>query len=316
MSVDVRGLPITVANDAALAAYERAVAGYLAQKRDTMDQLDSALDDDPEFVMAHCLRAYLLKTAFDPAFLPKARDSLEIAKKAAARATEREQRHVAAAELLLGEKSVEVLATLDGIAIDHPTDLMNLKLTQFLHFWRGDAANMRDVVGRALYAWDPTMPGYGFVLGMLSFGFEEGGEYEAAERVGREAVDLNPEDSWAVHAVAHTIEMEGPAYRRHRLAEEDGARLAREQQTSASTCGGTARFTIWSVTKSMKSSTSMMSESAARKPILRRISPMDRRCSGACICVGSMSMIVGKNSARTRRRTSAMPPIPSSTPTI
>ena len=209
MSVDVRGLPITVANDAALAAYERAVAGYLAQKRDTMDQLDSALDDDPEFVMAHCLRAYLLKMAFDPAFLPKARDSLEIAKKAAAGATEREQRHVAAAELLLGEKSVEVLATLDGIAIDHPTDLMNLKLTQFLHFWRGDAANMRDVVGRALYAWDPAMPGYGFVLGMLSFGFEEGGDYEAAERVGREAVDLNPEDSWAVHAVAHTIEMEG-----------------------------------------------------------------------------------------------------------
>ena len=209
MSFDVRGLPITVANDEALTAYEKAVAGYLAQKRDTMDQLDAALDADPEFVMAHCLKAYLLKMAFDPAFLSAARESLEAAKKAAGGATDREKRHVIAAGLLLDQKAVDALATLDGIAIDYPTDLMTLKLTQFFHFWRGDAANMRDVIGRALHAWDPGVPGYGFVLGLLSFGFEEGGDYGAAERVGREAVELNPEDSWAVHAVAHTIEMEG-----------------------------------------------------------------------------------------------------------
>jgi tetratricopeptide (TPR) repeat protein len=209
MSVDVRGLPITVANDEALAAYERAIAGYLAQKRDTMDELDAALAADPEFVLAHCLKAYLLRMAYDPAFLPAARDSVAAAKKVSAGATDREQRHVSAAELLLDEDIVEALAILDGVAIDHPTDLVTLKLTQFTHFWRGDAANMRDVIGRALYAWEPGMPGYGFVLGLLSFGFEENGEYGSAERVGREAVDLNPEDSWAVHAVAHTIEMEG-----------------------------------------------------------------------------------------------------------
>ena len=209
MSVDVRGLPITVANDEALSAYEKAVAGYLAQKPDTMDHLDAALDADPEFVMARCLKVYLLKMAFDPAFLPAARECLDTAGKAAGGATDRERRHVSAARLLLDDRAVDVLATLDGIAVDHPTDLMTLKLTQFLHFWRGDAANMRDVIGRALHAWNPDVPGYGFVLGMLSFGFEESGDYEAAERAGREAVDLNPEDSWAVHAVAHTIEMEG-----------------------------------------------------------------------------------------------------------
>ena len=209
MNVDVRDLPITVANDLALAAYERAVAGYLAQKRDTMDQLDAALAADPEFVLAHCLKAYLLRMAYDPAFLPAARNSVTAAEKASAGATEREQRQVAAARLLLNENVLEALAILDGIAIDYPADLMILKLTQFTHFWRGDASNMRDVIGRALYAWEAGMPGYGFVLGMLSFGFEESGEYEPAERVGREAVDLNPEDSWAVHAVAHTLEMEG-----------------------------------------------------------------------------------------------------------
>lgn len=209
MSVDVRGLPVTVANDEALSAYEKAVAGYLAQKPDTMDHLDAALDADPHFVMARCLKVYLLKMAFDPAFLPAARECLDAAGKAAGGATDRERRHVSAARLLLDDRAVDALAALDGIAVDHPTDLTTLKLTQFLHFWRGDAANMRDVIGRALHAWDPDVPGYGFVLGMLSFGFEESGDCAAAERAGREAVDLNPEDSWAVHAVAHTIEMEG-----------------------------------------------------------------------------------------------------------
>ncbi len=209
MPADVRGLPITVANEEALSTYERAVSGYLAQKPDAMDLLDEALAADPEFVMAHCLKAYMLKMACDPAFLPAARDSVKAATKAAAGATDRERRHAAAANLMVEQRTAEALQALDGIAIDYPTDLMNLKLTQFCHFWRGDAANMRDVVGRALHAWDQDTPGYGFVLGLLSFGFEEGGDYVAAERVGREAVELNPEDSWAVHAVAHTIEMEG-----------------------------------------------------------------------------------------------------------
>ena len=129
MSVDVRGLPITVSSEDALKAYEKAVFGYLAQKQDTMDQLDAALEADPEFVMAHCLRAYLMKMAFDPAFLPKARESLKAAKKVAAGATDREQRHVEAVGLMLEDRPADFLSTLDGIAIDYPTDLMTLKLT-------------------------------------------------------------------------------------------------------------------------------------------------------------------------------------------
>ena len=208
MRADVRGLPITVANEDALAAYENAVTGYLAQKPDTLEQLDAAVAADPDFVLAHCLKAYMLKMAFDPAHLPAAHDALTTAEAACAGATERERRHVAAARFWVDDDVVGALAALDAILVDDPTDLLTLKLTQFGHFWRGDTANMRDVVGRALHAWDADTPGYGFVLGLLAFGFEENGEYEAAERVGREAVERNPEDSWAIHAVAHTIEME------------------------------------------------------------------------------------------------------------
>jgi tetratricopeptide (TPR) repeat protein len=38
---------------------------------------------------------------------------------------------------------------------------------------------------------------------------EESGDYGSGERWGRAAVDRNPADIWAAHAVAHTMEMQG-----------------------------------------------------------------------------------------------------------
>ncbi len=71
---------------------------------------------------------------------------------------------------------------------------------------------MRELAADALRGWTQDLPGYGFALGMLSFGHEETGDYREAERLGRAAVERNPGDTWATHAVAHVMEMQG----RHR----------------------------------------------------------------------------------------------------
>lgn len=64
-------------------------------------------------------------------------------------------------------------------------------------------------MGRSLAAFDPAHPHHGLVAGMHAFGLEESGHYEQAEATGWYAVEANPDDVWAIHAVAHTYEMRG-----------------------------------------------------------------------------------------------------------
>jgi tetratricopeptide (TPR) repeat protein len=78
-------------------------------------------------------------------------------------------------------------------------------------FYRADARNLRDRIARVLPRWSAGVPGHPLVLGMYAFGLEEMGDYARAEDAGREAIDGEPLDCWAHHAVAHVMEMQGRA---------------------------------------------------------------------------------------------------------
>ena len=47
----------------------------------------------------------------------------------------------------------------------------------------------------------------GYVYGCHAFALEETGDYKAAEKFGRQAVELCPDDAWGLHAVAHVYDM-------------------------------------------------------------------------------------------------------------
>jgi tetratricopeptide (TPR) repeat protein len=208
---DSHGLAVTAAGSKAVEALDATVAAYCGLRTDTGERLKEALTADPNLVMAHILRGNFMMLFGKRPFLARALQSLEAAEAAigAVGANPRERLHLEALRAWAKGDLPAAIARWEAVLIDHPRDIVALKLAQYHTFYTGDSAGMRDSLGRVLYAWDEGVPGYGFVLGCYAFGLEESGDYAAAERAGRRAIELNREDVWAAHAVAHVLEMQG-----------------------------------------------------------------------------------------------------------
>ncbi|WP_246666097.1 tetratricopeptide repeat protein [Aquamicrobium sp. LC103] len=199
-------LPVSGAGERSLASYHEALRGLQCFIGDPVASLDKALALDPGFVMAHVLKGYLYGLSTERAAQPVTRACFDAA--AALPATERERRHVAAlGELAAGHwhKAGELL---EDLTIDHPLDALALQAGHQIDFFTGNARMLRDRIARALPRWDMSMPGYHAILGMHAFGLEETADYARAEVQGRRAVELEPRDGWAQHAVAHVMEMQ------------------------------------------------------------------------------------------------------------
>lgn len=211
---DGLGLSVTAASEEAAAAFGGTVEGYVRFTRDTGDRLKDTLTSDPDMPLAHVTKGYFMKLFGTKAMALRADRSLGTAKELSAKIaiTDREQGHLSALDAWCAGNIDGAAAAWEEILLDHPTDMLALRLAHFAHFYAGEGAKMRDSVARVLPSWDKSHPLYGNLIGMYGFGLEESGDYRRGERMAREAVDIDPKDAWSVHAVAHVMEMEG----RHR----------------------------------------------------------------------------------------------------
>ncbi|MBI1779084.1 MAG: tetratricopeptide repeat protein [Proteobacteria bacterium] len=209
MQKDIRGLPISAAGNEAADAFDQAIENYVKYRADTGELAGKLIAADPNFALGHCLKGYLTMLTYKKAYLGGAEACLKAARAHAANATPREKRHIDALAAWHSGAVEETLAIWEAILGEHPTDLLALRLAHFNYFWRGEAGRMRDSLLRTKGAWSPGMPGFETWLAMAAFGHEECGDYAEAERTGRRAVELDPADLWATHAVAHVLEMQG-----------------------------------------------------------------------------------------------------------
>ncbi|MFJ4290471.1 tetratricopeptide repeat protein [Cupriavidus sp. NPDC089707] len=205
---DSRDLAVSTQNDRSVELYETALRLLNGYYGDPLGVIDAALDADPGFAMGHALRAGLMLTAGDGTAEPMLRDSVE-AGEALTGLNEREQRHLAAARAWLDGEFDRSLRLYGDIVVDYPRDLLAIQVAHLGDFLLGQSSMLRDRVSQVLPHWDEGMPGYGYLLGMHAFGLEETQLYGRAEESGRRALELNPRDPWAVHAVAHVMEMQG-----------------------------------------------------------------------------------------------------------
>ena len=205
--IDQHGHPLNGASTRACEHYERAVGLFRLYSGDPLAAAEAALADSPGFAMAHLLKAWLNLLGTEPAGIAAARAAHADA--AAHCRTAREKGHLAAIGQLVEGRWHEASRALLRVSADHPHDLLALQAGHQIDFFTGNARLLRDRIARAMGDWSPPVPGYHAILGMYAFGLEEMGDYAQAEVTGRNAVELEPRDGWAQHAVAHVLEMQG-----------------------------------------------------------------------------------------------------------
>ena len=168
------------------------------------------------------MKAGFLLSLTEPGLVDEAAAHLVHARGLQQGCTARERAHVQAVQLLLEGRWAAACRTWDELLLEHPRDALALQWAQLWDFYRGDACGLRLRAARALPEWDDADPLYAHVLSLHAFGLEECNLYPQAEDVGRRALQLNPRVPWAVHAVAHVMEMQGRF--------EEGAAWLRQHQ--------------------------------------------------------------------------------------
>ncbi len=208
MLSDNHALALSTDVPEAAAAFNRTMEGFLKYRTDTPQHLKQVFSADPEFGFAHCLQGYFGMLGFKEALVPRAADAAGKARRFSASATPRERAHVDALDAWIAGNLDRMLAIWEGILADHPHDVLAFRLAHFNAFWLGRPREMRASVDRIMPRWSPDLPGYGTILACRCFAYEEAGNY-SAEADGRKAVEIDPADLWATHAVAHVLEMQG-----------------------------------------------------------------------------------------------------------
>jgi hypothetical protein len=234
---DVRGNPCSSASAAARAAAEHALHLMMVFDEPPVAALDSAMAADPGWCLPHVMKAGFLLSLTEPTLLSEADAHLSHARALAAQATPRERGHLDAQQRVLEGRWREALRIWDTLLVEHPRDALALQWAQLWDFYRGDAAALRQRPARALPEWDEADPLYPCVLALWAFGLEECNLYPQAEEAARRALALNPRVPWAVHAVAHVMEMQGRF--------EDGGAWLRQQKPHWAEGNGLACHLWW-----------------------------------------------------------------------
>ena len=217
--MDYRQYELSGATAASRDAFELALGAFLSWRDGAQPLLDRALLESPDFIMAHVLSAYMSVWSRDISRVRTARAAHESISKLPG--TRRELLHHAAIGAALRDDVDGVRILLDELLERYPRDILALHAGHAIDYLTGDLERMASRVPSILSAWSIDVPGFDSVLAMQAFSAVECASYGVAGEAGRRALELNPWNARAHHALAHVHEMTGNA--------KSGLRLMRER---------------------------------------------------------------------------------------
>lgn len=173
------------------------------------------LEADPEFILGHALNLMLdlMGASNAPHLDPDMDKSLKrlnelVKAKPKGCVTEQELLHVDVVNYWSKNQLKEASKTLEKLATLYPEDVSALKMNQDTYFLLGTALQMRNSLASSLASISHKEPLKGYVHGMFAFALEESNMWPQAEKEALRALELIPNDTWAIHNYAHCLEMQ------------------------------------------------------------------------------------------------------------
>jgi len=203
---DARGLSLSAPSASAVERLESLIDDLYYYRLGVADRLDALLQEFPDFVLAQVLKGYSLMSEGTLDVRPKA--LIHLLQAEALPANPRERLHQEALRAWIAQDFSARAAAWEQILVEWPLDLLALRQYTGTLFWSGDKRHQAEVTAGVACRWGSQTPGYGHFLSAHAFAMEEVGQYTVAERCARDALALQPQDLWALHGLAHVLEMQ------------------------------------------------------------------------------------------------------------
>ena len=204
MLKDARGLAVANADSATVAAIDDALEQWLGYGAE-LARFVTFAGTVPHVPMVQMQSATLHLSMDAPDAHAVAHRLLDIAAERGPEMTPREREWLVGCRAWAAGDTSRAREAFEWVVDGWPRDLFAAKLAQLLHFNVGDFEGMLRVADRIA----PSNSDNGYVLGMRAFALEQLNRLDDAEADGRRAVEINPTDAWAHHAVAHVMETRG-----------------------------------------------------------------------------------------------------------
>ncbi len=194
--------PVATSTDRSVDAWHAAWIEAMHFVGDPFATLAEANTSDTDFAMGSVFCAtyrVLGGSSFDA---PELMLDLERARERAD--SERESAHLEALDLLVAGDFTDAACRWDRAA-DEAVDFAAVRFAHDIYLHVGDVDRRVASGERARSQFDGLFAAP-YITGQHAFSLEEAGAYDEAERLGWEALDANPLDLWALHALAHVYE--------------------------------------------------------------------------------------------------------------
>ena len=204
--IDAFEQPLVASASATLAGWNAALNEMFSFRGDPGARLMALTENDAGFVMGLVVTtAGEILGGADPQRAELQADLLAADYRSRS-ASPRERNHVEALITMVEGNFTQAAQRWDAIAAAHPHDLIAIRMAHDLYLHVGDSPRRLQSSQRAAQNWTLASPGQSWVNGELAFAFEESGHFAEAEEKGLAALAADPDDAWALHALAHVYE--------------------------------------------------------------------------------------------------------------